>query len=129
MARLIDALPNVEWVLLGTVNPTLPAAITDKVSLLQTILNTTKPIMGEINDAQSLSEMFALCEVVAGGAKKFKEKPFFVGSCEPVSPLVHGKDAMEKSLLCAEKGIPCVVYGMPMAGATTPATFAGCPAR
>lgn len=126
MARLIDALPNVEWVLLGTVNPTLPAAITDKVSLLQTILNTAKPIMGEINDAQSLSEMFALCEIVAGGEKKFKEKPFFVGSCEPVSPLVHGKDAMEKSLLCAEKGIPCVVYGMPMAGATTPATFAGC---
>ena len=65
-------------------------------------------------------------EVVAGGAQKFKEKPFFIGSCEPVSPLVHGKDAMEKSLLCAEKGIPCVVYGMPMAGATTPATFAGC---
>lgn len=124
--RVVDALPNVEWVLLGTVSPTLPAAITDKVSLLQTILNTTKPIMGEINDAQSLSEMFAVCEAVAGGVRKFKEKPFFIGSCEPVSPLVHGKDALEKSLLCAEKGIPCVVYGMPMAGATTPASFAGC---
>jgi trimethylamine--corrinoid protein Co-methyltransferase len=33
---------------------------------------------------------------------------------------------MEKSLLLAEKGIPNVVYGMPMAGATAPASFAGC---
>lgn len=33
---------------------------------------------------------------------------------------------MTLSLLCAEKEIPVVVYSMPMAGATTPATFAGC---
>jgi len=126
MVRLIDALPNVEWLLLGTSQPTLPAAITDKVSLLQFILNTSKPIMGEINDAESLREMIDLCAMVAGGEKQFLKKPFFIGSCEPVSPLVHGKDALEKSLLCAGKGLPCVVYGMPMAGAATPATFAGC---
>jgi trimethylamine--corrinoid protein Co-methyltransferase len=33
---------------------------------------------------------------------------------------------MEKSLVCAEKGIPNVVYSMPMLGTTVPATFAGC---
>ncbi len=126
MVRLIDALPNVEWLLLGTSQPTLPAAITDKVSLLQVLLNTSKPVVGEINDVVSLGEMIDLCAIVAGGAEQFKKRPFFIGSCEPVSPLVHGKDAMEKSLLCAERGIPCIVYGMPMAGATAPATFAGC---
>jgi len=124
--RLIDALPNIEWLLLGSTHPTLPAAITDKVSLLQVILNTSKPIMAEVNDASSLREMINICSIVAGGEAQFKKRPFFIGSCEPVSPLVHGKDAMEKSLLCAEKGIPCVVYNMPMAGTTTPATFAGC---
>ncbi len=124
--RLIDALPNISWLLLGTSQPTLPASITDKVSLLQVILNTSKPIMGEINNVTSLREMFDLCAIVAGGEEQFQKRPFFIGSCEPVSPLVHGKDALEKSLLCAEKGIPCVVYGMPMAGATAPATFAGC---
>jgi trimethylamine--corrinoid protein Co-methyltransferase len=126
MVRVIDALPNVEWLLLGTSNSTLPATITDKVSLLQVILNTSKPIVGEINDVLSLRDMIAVCSIVAGGEEQFKKKPFFIGSCEPVSPLIHGKDALEKSLLCAEKGIPCVVYGMPMAGATAPATFAGC---
>lgn len=124
--RVIDALPNVEWLLLGTSNLTLPAAITDKVSLLQIIMNTSKPIVGEINDVASLKDMIALCSIVAGGEEQFRKRPFFIGSAEPVSPLIHGKDAVEKGLFCAEKGIPCIVYGMPMAGATAPASFAGC---
>jgi trimethylamine--corrinoid protein Co-methyltransferase len=74
----------------------------------------------------NLIEMLELCAMVTGGEKELRDKPFFVGTCMPVTPLVQGKDAMEKSLLCAEKGIPNVIYSMPMAGATTPATFAGC---
>jgi len=70
--------------------------------------------------------MLEVCSIVAGGEDQLRKKPFFSSSSEPVSPLVQGKDAMEKSLLCAEKGIPNIVYGMQMAGATTPATFAGC---
>jgi trimethylamine--corrinoid protein Co-methyltransferase len=100
--------------------------IADKVSLLQFILNSSKPVIAEINDAASLREMIALCSIVTGGEEALRKKPFFGGSSEPVSPLVEGKDAMEKSLICAEKGIPNVVYSMPMAGATTPASFAGC---
>ena len=125
-ARVIDALPNMEWSYLATGHQTIPGAIADKVSLLQFILNSSKPVIAEINDAASLREMIALCSIVAGGEEALRKKPFFGGSSEPVSPLVEGKDAMEKSLICAEKGIPNVVYSMPMAGATTPASFAGC---
>ena len=125
-ARLIDAMPNMEWSYLATGHRTIPGAIADKVSLLQFVLNCSKTVIAEISDVSSLREMIALCSIVAGGEEKLRKKPFFGGSSEPVSPLVQGKDAMEKSLLCAEKGIPNVVYGMQMAGATTPATFAGC---
>ncbi|MBA7614147.1 Glycine betaine methyltransferase [subsurface metagenome] len=126
MVRLIDALPNIEWSYTSTGHLSLPAAIADKVTLLQVILNSSKPVVAEINDVSSLREMIDLCSIVAGGEEQLRKKPFFGGSSEPVSPLTQGKDAMEKSLVCAEKGIPCVVYGMPMAGATAPATFAGC---
>jgi len=129
MSRLIDALPNIEWAYIAGTNLTLPVDredISDKVTLLQFILNSSKPIVGQINDVSSLREMLALCSMVAGGEEELRKKPFFGGSSEPVSPLIQGKDAMEKSLLCAEKGIPNVVYGMPMAGATAPATFPGC---
>ena len=126
VAKLIDALPNIEWGYTSGSNLTLPGAIADKVTLLQIILNTSKPVIVEIGDVSSLREMINLCSIVAGSEEQLRKKPFFAGSSEPVSPLIQGKDAMEKSLLCAEKGIPNVVYGMQMAGATAPATFAGC---
>jgi len=119
-------MPNMEWSYLATGHRTIPGAIADKVSLLQFVLNCSKTVIAEISDVSSLREMIDLCSIVAGGEEALRKKPFFGGSSEPVSPLVQGKDAMEKSLLCAEKGIPNVVYGMQMAGATTPATFAGC---
>ena len=125
-ARVIDALPNMEWSYTSTAHPTVPGTIADKVTLLQFILNCSKPIVAEVLDVTSLREMIDLCSIVAGGENQLRKKPFFCGSSEPVSPLVQGKDAMEKSLLCAEKGLPNVVYGMPMAGTTVPATFAGC---
>ncbi|MFC2013266.1 trimethylamine methyltransferase family protein, partial [Chloroflexota bacterium] len=126
MARLIDALPNVEWCRTSTGHTPLPGAISDKVALLQSILNCSKPIVSVSNNVSSLKEQIDLCSIVAGGEAQLRRKPFFVASNEPVSPLIQGKDATEKSLLCAEKGIPNVFYGMPMAGATAPATFAGC---
>ncbi|TET66856.1 MAG: hypothetical protein E3J40_04315 [Dehalococcoidia bacterium] len=127
MARLSDALPNIERVYTGSPYKTLPAAIADEVSLLQTILNTSKPVGCWImNGASSLKEMIDLCSMVAGGEEQLRKKPFFMGSSQPVSPLIQGKDAMEKSLLCAEKGIPNFIYPMPMAGATTPATLPAC---
>jgi len=126
MARLIDALPNIEWSRTSTGHTPLPGEVSDKVSLLQALLNCTKPIVCVINNVSSLIDMIEVCSIVAGDEKILKQKPFIAGSNEPTSPLFQGKDAMEKSLLLAEKGIPNVVYGMPMAGATAPATFAGC---
>jgi len=125
IARLGDSLPNMEWIFTVDSHRTLPGVITDKVSLLHVILNSSKPVCCSIGDVASLGEMIELCSIVAGGEERLQAKPFFVSSVEPVSPLVQGKDAMEKSLLCAEKNIPNVVYSMPMCGATAPATFAG----
>ncbi|MCK4262696.1 MAG: trimethylamine methyltransferase family protein, partial [Dehalococcoidia bacterium] len=88
--------------------------------------NSSKPVACCINDVTSLREMIDLCSIVAGGEEQLRKKPFFFGSSEPITPLIQGRDAMEKSLLCAEKGIPNFVYGLQLAGATTPATFPAC---
>jgi len=126
MTRLIDALPNVEWTYGSSDHPTVPGAIADKVALLQQVINTSKPVVGCFNDASSLKEMIDLCSLVVGGEEQLRKKPFFIGTSEPVSPLTQEREGMETSLLCAEKGIPNIVYGMEMAGATAPASFPGC---
>ena len=123
MARVVDALPNIEGVMTGGAHPTVPGTIGDRVSLLQFVLNSSKPIACSIIDISSLREMIEVCSIIAGGEEQLRKKPFFIGSSEPVTPLTQGKDPMEQSLLCAEKGIPNYPYSMPMAGATTPATF------
>ena len=126
-SRLMDALPNMEWTYTGAANNTLPVAagldISDRVTLIQYLLNCSKPIVCEITNAEATQELIDIASIVAGSEEKLRAKPFFGASCEPVTPLVQGKDAMEKSLLFAEKGLPIVVYSMPMAGATTPATW------
>ena len=123
MARVIDALPNIEWSYIVSSYTTVPAAIADKVAILQAILNTSKPIAYCLVDVSRLKEVLDICSMVAGGEKELQAKPFLIGSSEPVTPLVQGKDALEKSLLCADKGIPNFVYSAPLAGATAPATF------
>jgi len=125
MSRLCDALPNIDWIYTTIAYRTVPADIADKVVLLQAILNNSKPVAVCSNDVASFREMVELCSIVAGGEEQLRAKPFLIGTSEPVSPVVQGKDAMEKSLLCAEKGLPNFIYGMQMSGATTPATFAG----
>lgn len=129
-SRIIDALPNIEWCWNATSNLTLPVVensdYSGRVSFLQYLLNSSKPVLCENNDVDGLKEMIEICSIIAGGEDKLAQKPFFGSSSEPVSPLVQGKETLEKSLLCAEKKIPNIVYAMPMAGTTTPATFAGC---
>ncbi|MFC2062893.1 trimethylamine methyltransferase family protein [Chloroflexota bacterium] len=128
-SRVIDALPNIEFSFVAAVNLTLPVtpeSISDRIGVLQFIYNSSKPVVGESNNVSTLKETLDLCAIVAGSDEQLRKKPFFINSCEPVSPLIQGKDSLERALLCAEKGIPNIVYGMPMSGATAPATFAGC---
>ena len=125
MARVIDALPNIEWIAAVGIQRTVPDSIADSVSVLKAILNTSKPVMTGVNDVSSFRRMLEVCNIAAGSEEQLRKKPFFVSSSEPVTPLTQEKEAVEISLICAEKGIPNVVYSMPLAGATTPATWPG----
>ena len=126
MARLFDALPNLEFMSTSSAHNTLPGVLPEKISVLQVLINSSKPFICNNSNVSSLKETLDLCSLVAGGEKQLRKKPFFGILSEPVSPLIQGKDALEKSLLCIEKGIPVIVQSMPMAGATTPATWPGC---
>jgi len=123
IARLIDALPNIEWTMTASTHPTVPGEIADIVALLHVLMYCSKPVGVSINTLDGLKEMIRVCSIISGSEKELKKKPFFIGSSEPVSPLSQDGEAMNCSLLCAEKGIPNIIYSMPMAGATAPATF------
>ena len=128
MGRLIDFLPNIAWsYTAGWAGYAggIPGKLADRVSLKLVLENCTKPVIACITDLSNLKDMLEICAIAAGGYEQLRRKPFFCGTVEPVTPLQHGRDGLEKSLLCAEYGIPNVVYTMLMGGGTAPATFAG----
>ena len=124
-ARIVDYLPNIDWLMNSGLAKGLPPELAERVSQVQCVLNTSKPIVPSTLDASGLKAMLELYAIVAGGMDNLKKRPFFCNSVEPTTPLVQEKNALEMSLICAEHSIPNIVFSMLMAGATSPATFAG----
>jgi trimethylamine--corrinoid protein Co-methyltransferase len=125
MCRLVDFLPNIDWMMNSGLAKGLPAQIAELVTQVQCVLNMSKPIVPSTIDARGLKAMLELYSMVAGGMDNLKARPFFCNSVEPTTPLVQERNALEMSLICAEHKIPNVIFSMLMAGATSPATFAG----
>lgn len=122
LVRLNDYLPNIHWIMNSGLAHGLPTALSEKVTQVQCVLYSRKPFAASTIAAEGLKSILELCYLVAGGADNFRARPFFINSVEPTTPLVHGREALEMSLLCAEQGVPNIVFSMLMSGATSPAT-------
>jgi len=120
-----DALPNVDFTMTGGLVSDVDPRMADRISFAEMVLYTTKPLMFCCKDRVSLDDIIKVASVVAGGEDALSERPFICHYSEPVSPLVHGSEALDKLKRCAEFGLPCIYIPMPMAGASAPATAAG----
>ncbi len=124
-ARLVDALPNIDWVMgLGTISD-LPYEHSDRHEFEAMVKNTTKPIVVWSYTNEGLKDIVNMASAVTGGQDKLVEKPFIVSYSEPISPLINDKDASAKLLLAAEYNIPTIHTPIPQSGASAPVTLAG----
>lgn len=127
VARLTDALPNLDFIATpGVVRPSndLPIQLVNHYEFLATVSNTTKPLMLLVADGDSLSDIFEMAAIVAGGREALGERPFVVPYLNSVTPLVFNVETLDKLLLSADWGIPVCCQSAPNAGATTPVTAA-----
>ena len=124
-ARLCDALPHVDFVMAYA----HPGGGDPHRALLESframVTNTTKPLVVVAENAGDLTVMADIAEVLRGGAEELAAKPYFVLYGEPTSALRHPVEAVDKLILCADRGIPCVYSTSPLAGGTAPITVAG----
>lgn len=124
-ARLVDALENVDFLMsLGLISD-VPVDTSDIHQFEAMRLNSVKPILFTCYNRQNLECIIKIAERAAGSEKALKARPSLALYAEPTSPLVHSKDALEKLLTCAEKGVPLIYATTPMLGATAPVTVAG----
>ena len=89
------------------------------------VSNTTKPLILTAVDGLGLRDLHEMACLICGGEDEFRVNPLFIVYIEPVSPLSHGREAVEKLLYAAEKRIPAMYTPCPSAGATAPATIVG----
>ena len=124
-ARLCDALPNIDFVMAYA----HPGEGDPHVALLESframVANTTKPLVVVAENAGDLAVMAEIAAVVRGGPEELAAKPYFTMYLEPVSPLSHPVESIDKLLFCADHGIPAIYSPAPLAGGTAPITVAG----
>ena len=123
--RLCDALPMIDFVMAYA----HPGGVDPHSALLESframVANTTKPLVVVAENAGDLDVMWRIARELRGGAEELRAKPYFTMYLEPVSPLSHSVESIEKLLFCADWGIPAIYSPAPLAGGTAPITVAG----
>lgn len=118
MAALQERLPNYDFVM----SMALPAEVGERsVSVAQfaaMLRGTSKPIIMVTAEGRVLP---VLREMAAAAG----DEASWCLYAQPTSPLVHGKDSIERLVGCARMGVPIIYPTTVLPGATAPASRAG----
>jgi trimethylamine--corrinoid protein Co-methyltransferase len=124
-ARLAQALPNLDFHMsLGIVQDSAVGTY-DRWQYLAMLEGTTKPINITAVDLDGLNDQLEMAKIRLGGSDEWRKGPIFSLYIEPVSPLSHSKEVVQKLLFSCDHDIPFVYTPCPLAGATSPTTLAG----
>jgi trimethylamine--corrinoid protein Co-methyltransferase len=124
-ARLCDGLPHIDFVMSSAYPNDIEPYAAYLESFRAMVSNTTKPMVMTAAGPEDLEVMWKIACALRGGAEELRAKPYFVQYGEPVSPLQHSVEVIDKLLFCADWGIPLIYSPAPIAGATAPITHAG----
>jgi len=126
-ALVSDYLKNIDFVgCMGGVSMSeVDPLLSDRHNFARMVLNTTKPIVFTSWSLAGLSDIYDMAVAVRGSAEEFRKNPFMLQYAEPITPLQHPPESLQKLLFCAEKSIPLIYTSSPSMGATAPLTLAG----
>ncbi len=124
-ARLAEAMPNIDFHMSLGIVQDVQVGTYDRWQYLAMLEGTTKPINITAVDIDGVRDQLEMAHIRVGGAEEWKKGPIFSLYIEPVSPLSHSKEVVQKLLFATDNYIPFVYTPCPLAGATSPCTLAG----
>lgn len=125
-AILMDALPEIDFVMSAFLPEEVDQRIYDRYQMEVMLNNTTKPIVFVTPDFEGCVAAVEMCEIVAGGAEAFQRKPFATCYINVTSGLVVNIEATQKCMYLAKKGLPQLYIPLNAGGVNSPVTTAGC---
>jgi trimethylamine--corrinoid protein Co-methyltransferase len=124
-ARVADALPNIDFIMSFAHPSDYPPQLGYLASFQAMVENSSKPVVSTARGRDDLAQIWQICCVLRGSAKRLREKPLMIHYTDPISPLKHPFYSLDKLLFCAETCVPLVYAAAPIAGTTAPMTIAG----
>ncbi len=125
MAKLAEALPNIDFFMSLGITQDTAVGTYDRWQYLAMLEATNKPINITAVDIEGLKDQLEMAYIRLGGKHEWQKHPAFSLYIEPVSPLSHSEEVVQKLLFCCDNDIPFVYTPCPLAGATAPCTLAG----
>jgi len=124
-AKIAQAMPNMDFHMSLGIVQDVNVGTYDRWQYLAMLEGTTKPINITAVDLDGLRDQLEMAYIRVGGKEEFEKGPTFSLYIEPVSPLSHSEEVVQKLLFATDHGIPFVYTPCPLAGATSPSTLAG----
>jgi trimethylamine--corrinoid protein Co-methyltransferase len=121
-----DALPELDFVMSMFLPEEVDPRIYDRYQMEVMLNHTTKPIVFVTPDFEGCVAAVEMCEVVAGSAQAFQQRPFATCYINVTSGLVANEEALQKCMFLAQKGLPMLYIPLNAGGVNSPATTAGC---
>ena len=125
VARLVDALPNMDTYESAVGAVDVPAQTASLYKWEAAVHNTSKPVGTEATTAWDVRKLVQMAAVVAGGEDELRRRPIIGFGVCPVSPLQLPRDATEVIIEAARAWLPDTILSMAMAGGSAPVTLAG----
>lgn len=125
VTRLADALPNMDAVCVAVKNVARSDIHGEVEEFAIMAANTTKPLEYLCENAESLDPVLEMATAIRGGRAALFEKPYFLQIITPL-PLNYPRAHVEQLVKCVQAGVPVSVGTLPIGGASTPITTAGC---
>ncbi|MCL7454504.1 MAG: trimethylamine methyltransferase family protein [Anaerolineae bacterium] len=124
-AKLAQALPHIDFHMSLGIVQDVQVGTYDRWQYLAMLEGTTKPINITAVDLDGLRDQLEMAYIRVGGKDEWRKGPIFSLYIEPVSPLSHSEEVVQKLLFASDHEIPFVYTPCPLAGATSPCTLAG----
>jgi trimethylamine--corrinoid protein Co-methyltransferase len=124
-ARVADSCGNIDFIASFALPHDVPTNSMYIECVRAQLENSVKPIYATAAGAEDLAVIIEMCETVAGGADRLRERPMLIHYSEPTPPLTHSYGAVRKLFLCADKGVPITYVPAAVMGGSAPVSLAG----
>ena len=125
ITRVADALPNIDGVTIACKNIDRSDIFGEIDEFAAMAENTTKPLEYLCEHSRSLDVVIEMAAAIRGGREALREKPYFIQIVTPL-PLNFATTHSDQIIAAVRAGVPVASGTLPIGGATSPITVAGC---